>query len=101
MKIVADLEGMKYPSSRRQGRVHAQEDHQFFQPLFVSDLGPLEAGQTFDEEKTGWGWKPGVLLSAKDTVVPTTCKMKRPERHAGLTPGKSRLSPLSAVLLPC
>lgn len=79
VKIAADLEGMTYPTftTGKDGFMR-KDDHQFFQPLFVSDFGPLSADEKFDEEKTGWGWKPGVLLSTQDTVVPTSCKMERP-----------------------
>jgi branched-chain amino acid transport system substrate-binding protein len=29
-------------------------------------------------ENTGFGWKTDVRIEAKDTVMPTTCKMERP-----------------------
>jgi branched-chain amino acid transport system substrate-binding protein len=79
VKIAADLEGMTYPTftTGKDGFMR-KDDHQFFQPLFVSDFGPLSADQKYDEEKTGWGWKPGVPLSTQETVVPTSCKMERP-----------------------
>ena len=54
------------------------DDHQFFQPMYISSIGPLEAGMPFDEENTGWGWKLIGKVDAKDTIVPTTCKMSRP-----------------------
>jgi branched-chain amino acid transport system substrate-binding protein len=54
------------------------DDHQFFQPMYISSIGPLEAGMPFDEENTGWGWKLMGKVDAKDTIVPTTCKMNRP-----------------------
>ncbi len=54
------------------------DDHQFFQPMYISSIGPLEAGMPFDEENTGWGWKLIGKVDAKDTIVPTTCKMNRP-----------------------
>ena len=38
----------------------------------------LPKGAKFDEEKTGWGWTEVAKVAAKDTVVPTTCKMERP-----------------------
>jgi len=53
-------------------------DHQFFQPMYISSIGPLESGMPFDEENTGWGWKLIGKVDAKDTIVPTTCKMNRP-----------------------
>ena len=54
------------------------DDHQFFQPMYISSIGPLEPGMPFDEENTGWGWKLMGKVDAKDTIVPTTCKMNRP-----------------------
>lgn len=79
VKIAAKLEGMSFPTfTTGQEGFMRKEDHQFFQPLFISDFGPLAKDETFDEEKTGWGWKPGVLIPTKDTIVPTTCKMRRP-----------------------
>jgi branched-chain amino acid transport system substrate-binding protein len=53
------------------------DDHQFFQDMYIASFGPLPAGAKFDEEKTGWGWKTVGKIEAKDTVLPTTCKMVR------------------------
>ncbi len=79
-KFVPKLEGMKYAtfSSGEEGFMR-KEDHQFFQPLYISDFGPLNAKQPFDEEHTGWGWKVVTQIPVKDTITATTCKMKRPE----------------------
>jgi branched-chain amino acid transport system substrate-binding protein len=77
-KIAHRLEGMKVNVySDGEGFMRA-DDHQFFQPMYIAQFGPLAAGQPFDEEKTGWGWKVNAKIDAKDTVVPTTCKMNRP-----------------------
>ena len=54
------------------------DDHQFFQPMYVSSFGPMSGDMPFDEEGTGWGWKIVGKVDAKDTLVPTTCKMQRP-----------------------
>jgi branched-chain amino acid transport system substrate-binding protein len=32
----------------------------------------------FDIEKTGLGFRTDARIEAKDTVMPTTCKMQRP-----------------------
>ena len=34
-----------------------KDDHQFFQPMYISSFGVLDPGAKFDEEGTGWGWK--------------------------------------------
>jgi len=54
------------------------DDHQFFQPMYISSLGPLSGDMPFDEEGTGWGWKLVGKIDTKDTILPTTCKMHRP-----------------------
>lgn len=79
-KFVPKLEGMKFATfaSGQEGFMR-KDDHQFFQPLYISDFGPLDAKQPFDEEHTGWGWKVVAEIPVKDTITATTCKMKRPE----------------------
>ncbi len=80
-KFAPKLEGMKYKTfaSGAEGFMR-KEDHQFFQPLYMSVFGPLDAAkQPFDEESTGWGWKMAAEIPTKDTLYPTTCKMKRPD----------------------
>ena len=54
------------------------EDHQLFQNMYVFSFGPKTPDVKYDEEKTGWGWKTIGKIDAKDTLVPTTCKMDRP-----------------------
>jgi len=49
--------------------------HQIFQDISISSFGP---GAKVEEEGTGWGWKTVSLIKAKDTVLPTTCKIQRP-----------------------
>jgi branched-chain amino acid transport system substrate-binding protein len=55
-----------------------KEDHQIFQNIYVSSFGPQDPGAKFHEEDTGWGWKLVGTVKAKDTILPTTCKMERP-----------------------
>ncbi len=80
VKIAHDLEGMKYPnfSANEEGFMR-KDDHQFFEPLYISTFGPLTSTEPFDEEHTGWGWKLVAQIPANETILPTTCKMKRPE----------------------
>lgn len=77
-RIVASLEGAKFkPRAGGEAWIRA-EDHQVFQTLYVASLGPIEKDQGFDEENTGWGWRQIGEVKPEDTLVPTTCKMKRP-----------------------
>jgi branched-chain amino acid transport system substrate-binding protein len=55
-----------------------KDDHQLFQDMYIASFGPLDPGAKFDEENTGWGWKTVGVVKAKDTMLPTTCKMDRP-----------------------
>jgi branched-chain amino acid transport system substrate-binding protein len=51
------------------------DNHQILQPMFVSTFSD---NVKFDVEKTGLGFKTDVKINAKDTALPTTCKMQRP-----------------------
>jgi branched-chain amino acid transport system substrate-binding protein len=55
-----------------------KDDHQFFQPMYISQLGEPKNKEPFDEEKTGWAWKTVAKIDTDQTMLPTTCKMERP-----------------------
>jgi branched-chain amino acid transport system substrate-binding protein len=78
-KVAEKLEDMKFPGVSGGEVWMRKEDHQAFQPIYVGSFGPLKAGETFDEEGTGWGWRQVGAVDGKDTVLPTTCKMERPQ----------------------
>jgi branched-chain amino acid transport system substrate-binding protein len=77
-KIAAKLEGMKVTVFNGGEGLMRAEDHQFFQPMYIANLGPIGKDQPFDEENTGWGWKVTGKIDTQDTVIPTSCKMNRP-----------------------
>ena len=56
-----------------------KEDHQFFQPIYIVSIGERGPKEPFDEEGTGWGWRTVAKIDTKDTILPTTCKMTRPD----------------------
>ena len=56
-KIAAALEGMKFEVFNGGEGFMRKDDHQFFQPMYISSFGERGASEPFDEEKTGWGWK--------------------------------------------
>src|SRR5919109_4362255 len=56
-KIAAKLEGMKVEVHNGGEGFMRADDHQFFQPIYIANLGPLGKDQPFEEEGTGWGWK--------------------------------------------
>ena len=78
-KAIADkLEGMTVTAFDGGDATMRKDDHQFFQDIYIASFGPLDPGAKFDEEGTGWGWKTLGIVKAKDTILPTTCKMERP-----------------------
>ena len=76
--IAQKLEGMKVEVFDGGDGFMRKDDHQFFQPMYISSFGVLDPGAKFDEEGTGWGWKLVGAVKANDTFLPTTCKMERP-----------------------
>ena len=76
--IAPQLEGMTIEAFDGGEARMRKDDHQFFQDMYISSFGPLDPGAKFDEEGTGWGWKLAGAVKAKDTLLPTTCKMERP-----------------------
>jgi branched-chain amino acid transport system substrate-binding protein len=78
VKVALALEDMKWDVLSGGEGWMRKEDHQFFQPLYIASFGERSGDEPFDEEKTGWGWRPVAKIDAKDTVLPTTCKMERP-----------------------
>jgi len=80
VKVAAALEGMKYDVLDGGEGFMRKDDHQFFQPIYISSFGSLtdKAKDPFDEENTGWGWHLVSKIDTDQTMLPTTCKMKRP-----------------------
>jgi branched-chain amino acid transport system substrate-binding protein len=78
VKVAAKLDGMQITVYDGGDGFMRSDDHQFFQPMYLSKLGPLAKDQPFDEENTGWGWKMTGKVDTKDTLVSTSCKMNRP-----------------------
>jgi branched-chain amino acid transport system substrate-binding protein len=80
VKVAAALEGMKFEVLDGGEGFMRKEDHQFFQPIYISSFGTLsdKDKEPFDDENTGWGWHLVSRIDTQNTMVPTTCKMKRP-----------------------
>ncbi len=71
VKIAPKLEGMKFQNfSANEEGLMRKDDHQFYEPLYISTFGPLTSTEPFDEEHTGWGWKLVAQIPVKDTIVP-------------------------------
>ncbi|UGY19771.1 branched-chain amino acid ABC transporter substrate-binding protein [Bradyrhizobium septentrionale] len=80
VKVAAALEGMKFDVFDGGEGFMRKDDHQFFQPIYISSFGSLtdKAKEPYDEENTGWGWRIVSKSDTAQTILPTTCNMKRP-----------------------
>ncbi|MES5488969.1 branched-chain amino acid ABC transporter substrate-binding protein [Bradyrhizobium sp. INPA03-11B] len=80
VKVAAALEGMKFDVFDGGEGFMRKDDHQFFQPIYISSFGSLadKAKEPYDEENTGWGWHIVSKIDTAQTMLPTTCNMKRP-----------------------
>ncbi len=80
VKVAAALEDMKFDVLDGGEGSMRKDDHQFFQPIYISSFGTLtdKEKEPFDEENTGWGWHMVTKIDTAQTMLPTTCKMKRP-----------------------
>jgi branched-chain amino acid transport system substrate-binding protein len=78
VKVAATLEGMEFDVFDGGKGNMRKDDHQFFQPMYIASFGDRTEREPFDEEKTGWGWKLVAKIDTPATVLPTTCKMERP-----------------------
>jgi branched-chain amino acid transport system substrate-binding protein len=78
VKVAQALEGMTFEVfNGGQGNMR-KDDHQFFQPIYISSFGERSEKEPFDEENTGWGWRLAAKVDTAQTMLPTTCKMDRP-----------------------
>src|SRR5246500_240269 len=78
VKVAAALEGMEFDVYDGGKGVMRKDDHQFFQPMYIASFGERGEKERFDEEKTGWGWRQAAKIETDQTLLPTTCKMERP-----------------------
>ena len=73
-KLAKALEGMKMDTPLGPMEMRA-DNHQLLQPLVVSTLSEKTK---YDIEGSGLGFITDRKIDAKDTALPTTCKMQRP-----------------------
>ena len=77
-KVALALEGMRFPAETGDTWMR-KEDHQLMQPLFISTFAKVDGKEVkYDVDKTGYGFRTNLMASAKDTELPTSCKMQRP-----------------------
>jgi branched-chain amino acid transport system substrate-binding protein len=79
LAVAKALENMKWQSDTGEVEMRA-DNHQLLQPLFIASFVNAEkSGLKFDAEGTGNGFRIDYRIEGKDTALPTTCKMVRPE----------------------
>lgn len=77
-KVAEALEGM-FLSTEIGDVEMRKDDHQLMQNLYISTFTKADGKSVrYDVEDTGFGFKTDVELQRKDTMLPTSCKMKRP-----------------------
>ena len=74
VKLARALEGMKLDTALGPMEMRA-DNHQLLQPLFISTLSDKVKNGL---EGTNLGFATDRKIDAKDTALPTTCKMQRP-----------------------
>ena len=53
------------------------DNHQLIRPLFISTLVAANGKDVqFDVERSGFGFRTDARIEPKDTVLPTTCKLR-------------------------
>ena len=74
VKVAHTLEGMKMQTALGEVEMRA-DNHQLLQPLYISTMSDKAK---YDVEHTGLGFVTNGKVEAKDTALPTTCQIERP-----------------------
>lgn len=77
LKVALVLEDMRYQGPTGELWMR-REDHQLMQPLYIATFTKAVGNVKHDLEETGYGFRTDMRIEAKDTTLPTTCKMERP-----------------------
>jgi branched-chain amino acid transport system substrate-binding protein len=78
-KVARALERMTYEYLFGPVQMRA-DNHQLIQPLFITSVAKVDGKDLrFDSDRTGLGWKAERRIEGKDTMMPTSCKMERPQ----------------------
>ncbi len=79
LKVAKALEGMKFQGDTGEVWMRA-DDHQIMQPIYLATFTKAGGKDVKnDVESSGYGWRTESRIEYKDTVLPTTCKMERPQ----------------------
>ncbi len=79
VKVAAALEGMKFEVFDGGEGFMRKDDHQFFQPIYISTFGDAQRQGAVRRGEDRLGLEAGRQdRHGNDTILPTTCKMDRP-----------------------
>ncbi|MFL5255979.1 MAG: branched-chain amino acid ABC transporter substrate-binding protein [Rhodopila sp.] len=76
LQVALALEGMQATDVMGHDYMMRKDDHQLMEPLYVAKF---TRDVKYDSEGTGLGWKTIGKSDAASLVLPTTCRMKRPQ----------------------
>jgi branched-chain amino acid transport system substrate-binding protein len=78
LKVALALEGMKFTTFTGEVTMRA-DNHQLLQPMYIATFAKSGTpGVKYDQERTGFGFRSEGRIEAKETTMPTTCRMQRP-----------------------
>jgi len=77
LKVALALENTRYQGPTGELWMRS-DDHQLMQPLYVATFTKIGGDVKYDLEDSGFGFRTDMRIEAKDTTLPTTCKMERP-----------------------
>jgi len=76
LAVAQALEGMEFTSIGGDHLMMRAEDHQLFQPIQISMH--TDEGIEFDGDNSGFGLLTEVSIPLENTLLPTSCEMRRP-----------------------
>jgi len=78
LPVARALEGMKFEADTGEITMRA-DNHQLLQPMYVATFAKVDGKSVkLDIDRTGLGFRTERRVEAKDTAMPTVCKMERP-----------------------
>jgi branched-chain amino acid transport system substrate-binding protein len=76
--IAVQLEDMRFTSIAGDELWMRGEDHQLFQPLYISKQ--TDEGIEFDADNSGFGLLTEYEVGTSETITEHSCRMRRPRR---------------------
>ena len=79
LPVARAMEGMKFQADTGEVTMRA-DNHQLIQPIYISTFAKIDGKATkLEVDRSGYGFRTDHRIESKNTVLPTTCKMERPQ----------------------